>query len=102
MQLFENIVGNNKIKESLENAIKSNNVSHSYLLIGKAGIGKKLFAKDLAKKVMCTMQNNNLEFDNCESCIKFDANSNPDFNIIVPDGKTLKIEQIRLYVYLLK
>ena len=89
MQLFKNIVGNNKIKESLENAINSGNVSHSYLFVGKAGIGKKLFAKDLAKKVMC------LGEDNCGSCIKFDANSNPDFSIIVPDGKSIKIDQIR-------
>ena len=117
MQLFENIVGNNKIKESLKNAVKSNNVSHSYLFVGKAGVGKKIFAKDLAKKVMCLgsnggaqnngvknndVQNNNvandnleLDFDNCDSCIKFDANSNPDFSIIVPDGKSIKIEQIR-------
>ena len=94
MQLFENIVGNNKIKESLKNAVKSNNVSHSYLFIGKAGVGKKIFAKDLAKKVMC-LGNSILEFDNCDSCIKFDANSNPDFSIIVPDGKSIKIEQIR-------
>ena len=117
MQLFENIVGNNKIKELLKNAVKSNNVSHSYLFVGKAGVGKKIFAKDLAKKVMCLgsnggaqnngvknneVQNNNvandnleLDFDNCDSCIKFDANSNPDFSIIVPDGKSIKIEQIR-------
>ena len=117
MQLFENIVGNNKIKESLKNAVKSNNVSHSYLFVGKAGVGKKKFAKDLVKKVMCLgsnggaqnngvknneVQNNNvandnleLDFDNCDSCIKFDANSNPDFSIIVPDGKSIKIEQIR-------
>ena len=117
MQLFENIVGNNKIKELLKNAVKSNNVSHSYLFVGKAGVGKKNFAKDLAKKVMCLgsnggaqnngvknneVQNNNvandnleLDFDNCDSCIKFDANSNPDFSIIVPDGKSIKIEQIR-------
>lgn len=117
MQLFENIVGNNKIKESLKNAVKSNNVSHSYLFLGKAGVGKKLFAKDLAKKVMCLgsnydaqdnvlrstrdnkekveSENLSLEYDNCDSCIKFDANSNPDFSIIVPDGKSIKIEQIR-------
>lgn len=117
MQLFENIVGNNKIKELLKNAVKSNNVSHSYLFVGKAGVGKKKFAKDLAKKIMCLgsnggaqnngvknneVQNNNvandnleLDFDNCDSCIKFDANSNPDFSIIVPDGKSIKIEQIR-------
>ena len=117
MQLFENIVGNNKIKESLKNAVKSNNVSHSYLFIGKAGVGKKLFVFFLAKKVMCLgsnydaqdnvlrstrdnkekveSENLSLEFDNCDSCIKFDANSNPDFSIIVPDGKSIKIEQIR-------
>ena len=89
MQIFRNIVGNNKIKESLENTINSGNVSHSYLFVGKAGIGKKLFAKDLAKKVMC------LKDESCESCIKFDANSNPDFSIIVPDGKSIKIGQIR-------
>ena len=117
MQLFENIVGNNKIKESLKIAVKSNNVSHSYLFVGKAGVGKKLFAKDLAKKVMCLGSNNvsqnnvlniandnvekvkseslSLEFDSCESCTKFDANSNPDFSVIEPDGKSIKIEQIR-------
>ena len=89
MQLFENIVGNEHIKESLQNAVLSGSVSHSYLFVGKAGIGKKLFARDLAKKVMC------LGEDDCESCTKFDSNSNPDFSIIVPDGKSIKIEQIR-------
>lgn len=87
--MFEKIIGNNEIKSILNNSIKSGNVSHSYLFVGKSGIGKKLFATELAKKVMC------LGTDNCESCIKFDANSNPDFTMIVPDGKTIKIEQIR-------
>ena len=50
MQLFENIVGNNKIKESLKNAVKSNNVSHSYLFVGKAGVGKKNLQKIWQKK----------------------------------------------------
>lgn len=98
MQLFENIAGNNKVKESLQKSVLAGNVSHSYLFVGKAGIGKKLFAKDLAKKVMCLRNNNenvSLEFDNCDSCTKFDANSNPDFSIIIPDGKSIKIEQIR-------
>ena len=96
MQLFKNIIGNKQIKESLINSVSSGNVSHSYLFVGKAGIGKKLFAKDLAKKVMCVEKNNTtLNFDDCESCTKFDANSNPDFSLIVPDGKSIKIEQIR-------
>ena len=87
--MFENIIGNDNVKESLIKAVNSNTVSHSYLFTGKSGIGKKIFAKELAKKVMC------LGKDNCESCIKFNANSNPDFQIIIPDGKAIKIDQIR-------
>lgn len=87
--MFENILGNDAVKESLNNAVKTGNVSHSYLFVGKSGIGKKLFAGELAKKVMC------LGDENCESCIKLNARSNPDFQIISPDGKSIKIEQIR-------
>lgn len=87
--MFENILGNDDIKELLNKSVKTNSVSHSYLFVGKSGIGKKLFARELAKNVMC------LKTDKCESCIKFDANSNPDFQIIEPDGKSIKIEQIR-------
>lgn len=87
--MFENIIGNDNVKESLIKAVNSNTVSHSYLFTGKSGIGKKIFAKELAKKVMC------LGKDNCESCIKFNANSNPDFQIIIPDGKAIRIDQIR-------
>lgn len=87
--MFENILGNDAVKKSLNNAVKTGNVSHSYLFVGKSGIGKKLFAQELAKKVMC------LGGENCESCIKFNASSNPDFQIISPDGKSIKIDQIR-------
>ena len=87
--MFENILGNDGIKQSILQSIKSGNISHSYLFVGKSGIGKKLFAKEIAKKVMC------LGDKTCESCIKFDANSNPDFTMVVPDGKSIKIEQIR-------
>lgn len=87
--MFENIVGNENIKKALINSINAGTISHSYLFVGKSGIGKKLFAKELAKKVMC------LGKENCESCIKFDSNSNPDFSLIVPDGKSIKVDQIR-------
>lgn len=87
--MFENILGNEAVKKTFINAIKSESISHSYLFVGKSGIGKKLFAKEIAKRVMC------LGTDNCESCVKFDLNSNPDYELIVSDGKTIKIEQIR-------
>ena len=92
--MFEKIIGNNKVKEYLETSIKTKNISHSYMFVGKAGIGKKLFAREYAKKIMC-LNGGNCTNNECESCIKFEASSNPDYVEIMPDGKNLKIEQIR-------
>ena len=45
--MFDNIVGNKKIIESLISSIKNKKTSHSYLFIGPEGIGKKEIAQDL-------------------------------------------------------
>ena len=68
---FENIIGNKKIKSEFIDNIKNNTLSHSYLFVGQEGIGKKLFAKELAKMALCL--NNKTEHDNCSSCVKFDS-----------------------------
>ena len=91
--MFNNILGNDKIKETLINSVKNNRASHSYLFIGTEGIGKKLIAKEFAKMILCTDENKYC--NKCKSCIEFDTSNNPDFKIIEPDGNSLKIEQIR-------
>ena len=90
---FENIIGNKKIKSEFIDNVKNNTLSHSYLFVGQEGIGKKLFAKELAKMALCL--NNKTENDNCSSCVKFDSGNNPDFVLIEPDGNSIKIAQIR-------
>lgn len=92
--MFEDIVGNKKIKEYLETSVKQKKVSHSYLLIGTEGIGKKLFAKDFAKEILCLEDGKCL--NKCKSCIEFQTQNHPDFEIIEPDGNSIKIEQIRV------
>ena len=91
--MFENIIGNSKIKTYIEASIEQEKVSHSYMFIGIEGIGKKLFAKEFAKRMLC-LSNVNCE-NTCKSCIEFDSQNHPDFEIIEPDGNTLKIDQIR-------
>lgn len=86
--MFENLVGNDDKKNYLENAIKNNNISHSYMFCGKKGIGKKLFAKEFSREIICKDQ---------ESYLKFDSNNHPDFKIIESDGKSIKIDQIRSF-----
>ena len=51
--MFENILGNDNVKQELIKTIKLNKLSHSYLFIGTDGIGKKMIAKEFAKIILC-------------------------------------------------
>ena len=93
--IFENLIGNNKIKEELRDVIKSNNISHSYLFLGTEGIGKRLFAREFAKAVLCLGETDDKPCGKCSSCIKFDGQNNPDYKEVEPDGNSIKIAQIR-------
>ena len=91
---FENIVGNTKIKQELKNVANSNAVSHSYLFVGEEGIGKKQIAREFAKMILCLSQEKE-NCNQCDSCIKFISNNNPDFIEIPEYGNSIKIAQIR-------
>lgn len=90
---FNKLIGNNNIKNVLTEAIKSKNILHSYLFYGIEGIGKRLFAMEFAKMILC--QGTDKPCESCKSCVEFNSNNNPDFFIIEPDGNSLKIDQIR-------
>ena len=92
--LFDNIVGNDAVKDELYDTLVNNKVANSYMFIGEEGIGKLSFAKVFAKAIMCLKANyqNGCE---CDSCIKFDASSNPDYMEIHEDKNLIRIDQIR-------
>lgn len=91
---FNNLIGNDKIKSILKESIKNDSILHSYLFYGIDGIGKKLFALDFAKMILCNNKNDR-PCGKCKSCIEFDTKNNPDFFLIEPDGNSIKIDQIR-------
>ena len=91
--MFEKIIGNNNIKNELIHTVELNKISHSYLFLGTAGIGKKEIAKEFAKMILCL--NEKKYCNHCKSCIEFDSNNNPDFQMVEPDGNSIKIEQIK-------
>ena len=90
---FENLVGNEEIKNTLRNIITNKKLMHSYLFIGTSGIGKTLFAKEFAKMILCDGEIPSC--NECKSCIEFNANSHPDLIKIEPEAGTIKIEKIR-------
>ena len=91
---FNNIIGNEDLKHLFNNSISSNNRVHSYMFVGPDGIGKSLFAKDFAEKLLCLSDNK--ACGTCSSCIKFESGNHPDFVILdTEDGKNIKIGQVR-------
>ena len=93
--LLEHIIGNEENKKILTNMVTNKNFVHSYLFYGAEGIGKKIFAKEFAKMILCSGVDKKSPCDKCKSCIEFDSNNNPDFFYIEPNGGSIKIDQIR-------
>lgn len=92
--MFKNLIGNDKIKKDLELILKNGNIFHSYMFTGTDGIGKKEFAKEFAKGILCVDENRPCQ--KCKSCLEFDGNNNPDFYYIgLEDDNSIKIETIR-------
>ena len=92
---FNNIIGNEQIEQLLEKAIENNTITHSYLFIGPAGIGKKIFAKEFAKAILC-LEEKEKPCNKCKSCIEYNTLNHPDYYEIDTEENSIKIDDIRM------
>jgi DNA polymerase-3 subunit delta' len=91
---FAEIIGHHEVLGALDAAISSGKVGHAYLFAGAAHLGKKTVARAFAGRLLC--QTGEAAPDcQCESCRRFRSNAHPDLITVVPDGNTIKIEQLR-------
>lgn len=72
---FTDVVGQEHITKTLENAVKSGKTSHAYLFTGSRGTGKTSCAKILAKAVNCLNPQNGNPCNECEICRGIDSGS---------------------------
>lgn len=91
---FNNIIGNEHIKELLNKTIENKTLTHSYLFIGTEGIGKKIFAKEFAKSILC-LEEKEKPCNKCKACIEIETSNNPDFFEIDTQENSIKIDEIR-------
>lgn len=109
---LKNIIGQEKAVEMLFGIIKRQKIATSYLFCGEPGIGKKTTAINFAKALNClkAVTSNELKdknkdsslvtqidaCDGCDSCIKIEAGTHPDFLLILPEERQIRIEEIRM------
>jgi DNA polymerase-3 subunit gamma/tau len=68
-QNFKNLVGQDHIRTTLANAVKSGHPAHAYLFCGPRGTGKTSTARLLAKPLNClNLSEEGEPCDNCEMC----------------------------------
>src|SRR5712691_10837903 len=77
--MFSSLIGNDEVKESLRHLLVSGRVPGSLLFTGEQGIGKKLFALELAKAFNCRNRRGVEACDECSSCKRIWRSTFPPF-----------------------
>jgi DNA polymerase-3 subunit delta' len=79
---WQRVRGHEQWVEAFNHAVARGRLAHAYLFVGPSGIGKRLFAGELAKALLCEGRpaSGKLEAcDTCPACILVDAGTHPDF-----------------------
>lgn len=95
-QIFAEVVGQEHITQTLQNALKTGQIAHAYLFAGPRGTGKTTVARLMAKALNCRSSDTMVPepCDECESCQAITGGSSID--VFEIDGASNRgIDQIR-------
>ncbi len=110
--MFDKLIGNDSVKTILRRLLKSGRVPHSLLLAGAGGVGKRQFALELAKSIVCRNPKAGEACDVCASCRRADNfnapktddrdafkkvtfTEHPDIGLILPFNKNILVDAVR-------
>lgn len=96
---FKRIIGQSELKKRLGLMVEGQ-MPQSFLITGATGMGKHLFAEELAKALMCSHPTVNGACEKCNNCVYFDAGTHPDIKRIeATEGrKSIRIADLRTEV----
>jgi DNA polymerase-3 subunit delta' len=110
--MFKQLAGNERVKELLKRMLESGRVPGALLFAGEEGVGKKLFALELAKALNCRSPRGIEACDECSSCrriAKFNfpqtdkaedweqliRTDHADVGMVLAPRRVLKVDQMR-------
>ncbi len=93
-QVFQDVIGQEHITQTLMSAIKTDRLAHAYLFSGARGVGKTSVARILARAVNCLEREDANPCNKCRSCLEITNGSSVDVQEI--DGASNRgIDEIR-------
>lgn len=87
---WDDLLGHEQQREWFRTALTNNRLATSFLFVGRSGIGKRTFARLLAKSLLCrkTQPIDLAPCGKCEDCAQVDASTHPDLiEVAKPEDK---------------
>ena len=95
---FQDIIGQEQIKEHLRNALATGKVSHAYIINGEKSSGKEFIAKVFAMALQCE-QGQMDPCQECRSCKQALSGNHPDIIYVTHEKpNTISVDDIRRQV----
>ena len=91
---FEGFLGNERLKQNLEQSLRRGHISHFYLISGPRGSGKRTLAKMLAAAILCREEKRPCM--RCGICRRCMEGGHPDFITVEdPEHKNVAVKIVR-------
>ena len=92
---FRDIIGQEQIREHLQNALRTHQISHAYLINGERNSGKEFIAKIFSMALQCE-RGEDEPCQECHSCKQALSGNHPDIIRLVHEKpNTISVEDIR-------
>ena len=94
MSVFDDLVGQDAVVEQLRAAATGTGMTHAWLFTGPPGSGRSVAARAFAAALQCAEGG----CGHCSSCHQSREGTHPDVAVVVPEGLSLGVAEVRQIV----